>query len=281
MVQYLSRSTSLNTYKKQSKCSLLGTCVYISLPHLTKWFEPQMLSFDESELSAQRNFECKFWILGKSLTLQSSRIYILHLFGAALIFCKEQQKHSGQQCSRSINLVSRDFVDSTAIATSPAVKKRSLCYQSNPTLTFPLSGATFWPKYVWHKSRCAFTVVNFKVVANIYVTHLGSKYPPWRKFLNAIRRLLLEEFGCSQKISCGNFVRSTCNIIIDHILYCHCCFCHYLHRHLYQNVLAQTKIYSWFRSWITKSSYLHLLWKGLKSSLTFYVGPPGSLPLKL
>ena len=109
-----------------------------------------MLLFDESELSAQRNFGCKFWIFSLNIwkvhsdfAIFKDLYFAISFFGAALIFCKEQQKHSGQQCSRSINLVSRDFVDSTAIATSSAVKKRSLCPQINPTLTFPLSAATF------------------------------------------------------------------------------------------------------------------------------------------
>ena len=199
-----------------------------------------MFSFDESELSAQRNFECKFWNFSLNIwkvhsdfAIFKDLYFAISFFGVALIFCKEQQKHSGQQCSRSINLVSRDFVDSTAIATSPAVKKRSLCYQSNPTLTFPLSAATFWPKYVWHKSRCAFTMVHFKLVkwSLIYMWHVWevnihlTKVPK-----NAIRRLLLGDFGCSQNWSCGNFVRSTYYIIMDHILCYLCCLCHCFQR---------------------------------------------------
>ena len=121
-------------------------------------------------------------------------IFCNSFFGAALIFCKEQQKHSGQQCSRSINLVSRDFVDSTAIATSSAVKKRSLCPQINPTLTFPLSAATFWPKYIWHKSRCALPMVHLKWWnGHHYICDtFGKKILniPWQKFLNAITRPL-------------------------------------------------------------------------------------------
>ena len=69
-------------------------------------------------------------------TLPASGIYVWtfstcnFIFAPPIIYCKKQQKHSGQQCSWSINLLSGDFVDSTrgdAIATSKAVKTRSLC----------------------------------------------------------------------------------------------------------------------------------------------------------
>ena len=61
----------------------------------------------------------------------SLTFFICNLIFSAIIRCEKQRKHSGQHCRWSINLLSRDFVDSTrevgAIATSQAVKKRSLC----------------------------------------------------------------------------------------------------------------------------------------------------------
>ena len=51
---------------------------------------------------------------------------------AAIMYCKKQQKHSGQQCSWSINLLFGGILlilgGGDAIATSWAVKKSSLCF---------------------------------------------------------------------------------------------------------------------------------------------------------
>ena len=75
----------------------------------------------------------KIWKLhrGTSRAMYFSDLFICNLIFSAIIRCEKQRKHSGQHCRWSINLLSRDFVDSTrevgAIATSQAVKKRSLC----------------------------------------------------------------------------------------------------------------------------------------------------------
>ena len=76
----------------------------------------------------------KIWKLHRGTskaTYFSDFFFICNLIFSAIIRCEKQRKHSGQHCRWSINLLSRDFVDSTrevgAIATSQAVKKRSLC----------------------------------------------------------------------------------------------------------------------------------------------------------